>query len=117
MNFYLALEDFGAALKAMKAAEIAYVGAIGTDEAEIAQDAWTKACEASRKSGVRLLAAPARSPADLVMKAKALRLHCPDGVMIEERMTLGAGAPPPKDAPLQALALHYIVRDLMAFAE
>ena len=115
MNFYAALDDFGASLKAMKAAEIAYVGAIGTEAADDARAAWSRAAEASRKSGVRLLAAPARSPADLVMKAKALRLHCPDGVTIEQPVTLG-GELPMEDAPLQVLAVHYIIRDLIAFA-
>ena len=116
MNFYAALDDFGASLKAMKAAEIAYVGAIGTEDADHARAAWNMAAEASRKSGVRLLAAPARSPADLVMKAKALRMHAPDRIEIAAPITLG-GDQPPRDAPFPVVALHFLVRDLLALAE
>ena len=114
MDFYSALEDFSASLKAMKVAEIACVGASDAD-ADAARLAWSKAKQGAQETGLRLLEAPARSPADLVMKAKALRLRCPD-VSIEQRSLSGVGDSASEEQRFALTAMRYIVRDLMALA-
>ena len=111
-----ALDEFCAALKARKAAEIAYVGASEPTQRAAARENWSEAIGAAIDAGLRLLEMRARSPADLVMKAKALRMHAPDRIEIAAPITLG-GDQPPRDAPFPVVALHFLVRDLLALAE
>lgn len=110
-----AFNGFEAAVKTMRAAEITALGARDSQEQEVAQD--LASCLGNvREASVRLWSLPARGPSDLVLKARALRWHFPDGVDIDDGARLGA-QPPTPDAPLGAVALHYIMRDLLALSE
>lgn len=115
MKISHAFDTFEAALKSMRAAEIAALCAPGEQRnpaAEHLQSARNKA----EAAAIALWALPARGPADLVIKARALRWHCADGVEIETPMTLGHGEPAPGTQAC-ALAAHYLLRDLLALAE
>ena len=115
MKISSAFERFEAALKAMRAAEIAALGA--EDEVECPAAARLRSSrEEAQSAAIALWSLPARGPADLVIKARALRWHFPDGVEIKEQAQLGVGEPAP-DMTHGALAVHYIIRDLMALAE
>ncbi len=116
MNFDAALDAFDASLKTRKAAEIVYLGASDPDHSAAAKRIWIEAIEASRACGLRLLAAPVRNPADLVVKARALKWHCPDSVRIERPVEFGGAHPPAGDAPFEIMALHYLTRDLFQLA-
>jgi hypothetical protein len=108
-----ALDEFGASLKNRKAAEIRYV----STSSESAREELLAAVERVRTSGLQLLAAPARNAADLVLKAKALRWQCPDGVPIEQSVVLAGAEPPRPDSSFAVLAAHYILRDALALAD
>ncbi|HMN72979.1 MAG TPA: hypothetical protein PKA55_14035 [Rhodoblastus sp.] len=115
MNVSRAFDGFEAALKCMRAAEIAALGAREAQKNDAAQD--LAACLGDvRDASIQLWALPARGPTDLVLKARALRWHFPDGVEISDSARLG-GEPPTQDAPLGEVAVHYIVRDLLALSE
>ncbi|MFT4098385.1 MAG: hypothetical protein QM651_14800 [Rhodoblastus sp.] len=110
-----AFDGFEAAVKAMRAAEITALGADEAQEREAAEE--LASCLGDvRAASVRLWSLPARGPCDLVLKARALRWHFPDGVEIDDGARLGA-EPPTPGAPLGELALHYIMRDLLALSE
>jgi len=112
-----ALDDFEASLKNRKAAEIDCVGAVGFAASEAAHRKLVAADERVRLSGLRLLEAPARNAADLVVKAKALRWQCPDGVSIERPVVLAGPEPPSADSSFGVLSVHYILRDALALSK
>lgn len=115
MKISNAFDRFEAALKSMRAAEIAALGAEGPENGGMTRD--VVACQDKvRAAAVGLWALPARGPSDLVLKARALRWHFPEGVEIEAT-TLGAAQEPRQEISLGALAIHYIVRDLLALSE
>ena len=115
MKISNAFDRFEAALKSMRAVEIAALGAERLDDGGVARD--LVACRDNvRSAAICLWALPARGPSDLVLKARALRWHFPDGVEIEAT-TLGAAQEPKQETSLGALAIHYIVRDLLALSE
>lgn len=99
----------------MRAAEIAALGAKGPARQTAAQTLETS-LQGVRAAAVHLWSLPARGPSDLVLKARALRWHFPEGIELGEAARIGA-EPPDENAPLGAIALHYIVRDLLALAE
>ena len=114
MKISHAFDEFESALKSMRAAEIAALGADGQQKGAAAETvAATR--DNVRAAAISLWSHPARGPSDLVLKARALRWHFPDGVEIGEAIMLGGGPTP--NAPLGAIAVHYIVRDLLALAE
>ena len=116
MNLDAALDAFDASLKARKAAEIIYLGASDPEDRAVARRNWMQAIETSRACGLRLLAAPIRNPADLVVKARALKWHCPDSVRVDQPSEFGGARPPHDDSPFEILALHYLTRDLFQLA-
>ena len=115
MKISRAFDTFEAALKAMRAAEIAALGASGEDRIPAAERL-RSARDDVEAAAIALWALPARGPADLVIKARALRWHCAEGVEIDAPMTLGHGEPAAEVHP-SALAAHYLLRDLLALAE
>lgn len=115
MKISHAYDSFEAALKAMRASEIAALGAEATAR-QAAGNELSRSHESLRSASVHLWSLPARGPSDLVLKARALRWHFPEGVEIDRPARLGADAMM-EDAPLGALAVHYIVRDLLALSE
>ncbi len=116
MKISHAFDKFEAALKSMRAAEIAALGAQPSEDGAMDRDLATR-LDNVRATAIRLWALPARGPSDLVLKARALRWHFPDGVEIEAPTTLGAIQPLSEEAPFGALAVHYIVKDLLALSE
>lgn len=115
MQISHAFDGFEAALKFMRAAEIGALGAKGPAKRLAAHELATSR-EAVRSASLHLWSLPARGPSDLVLKARALRWHFPEGVEIDGPARLGAD-PPQEDTQLGALAIHYIVRDLLALSE
>lgn len=69
-----------------------------------------------RVAAIRLWSQPATGPSDLILKARALRWHFPDGIEFPSPTLLGAADDPAPDAPLGAIAVHYIVKDLLALS-
>lgn len=115
MKISHAFDKFEAALKSMRAAEIAALGARFPEDGDAAELATS--LDNVRAAAICLWALPARGPSDLVLKARALRWHFPAGVEIDAPTTLGATQEPGQEAPLGALAVHYIVKDLLALSE
>lgn len=115
MKISRAFDTFEAALKAMRASEIAALYASG-EERVPAAERLQSARNDVEAAAIALWALPALGPADLVIKARALRWHCADGVEIDTPMTLGHGDPAAQAQPC-ALAAHYLLRDLLALAE
>ena len=116
MKVSQAFDGFESALKSMRAAEIAALGAQGSDGRDAASELAT-ALDNVRAAAVRLWSLPATGPSDLVLKARALRWHFPDGVEIANGVTLGTASGLEQDASLGAIAIHYIFRDLLALSE
>ncbi len=116
MKISKAFDSFEASLKSMRAAEIAALGAREPDGRDAAA-AVADSLEHVRAAALRLWALPARGPSDLVLKARALRWHFPDGIEIGHPARLGAGDHVADDAPLGTLAVHYIVKDLLTLSE
>lgn len=115
MKISHAFDTFEAALKSMRAAQIAALGATG-DEGRQAANELNRSLATVRMAAIRLWSQPARGPSDLVLKARALRWHFPDGIEICDATLLGAANDPEQDAPLGAIAVHYIVKDLLALS-
>ena len=116
MKISRAFDLFEAALKSMKTAEIAVLVASGAED-DAASDHLGSSLEQVRRASRLLWSAPATGPSDLVIKARALRWHFPAGVELPDPVVLGHAEDPPHDAPLASVALHYIVRDLLALSE
>lgn len=116
MDLDAALGAFGASIKARKAAEINYLGATDPDARAVARRDWVQAVDTSRDCGLRLLAAPIRHPADLVIKARALRWHCDGAIRIENPVEIGGAQELAEDTPFEIVALHYLARDLFQLA-
>lgn len=116
MKISSAFEMFEAALKSMRAAEIAALSAQGPEGQEAANEL-AMSIDNVRAASLRLWALPARGPSDLVVKARALRWHFPDGVEIGRPATVGAAEPPHQEAALGTVAIHYLVKDLLALSE
>lgn len=116
MRVTQAYDRFEAALKAKRAAEMSAIGSVGAEQADNAAKALAEATRNAEAAALTLLAAPATGPGDLVLKTRALRWGCPDGVAIPEPVALGGGDAPPRGAPFAVAALHYIVRDLFDLA-
>ena len=115
MKISYAFDKFEAALKSMRAVEIAALGAQSPEDGDAAQLATS--LDNVREAAICLWALPARGPSDLVLKARALGWHFPAGVEIEAPTILGATQEPTREAALGALAVHYIVKDLLALSE
>ncbi len=115
MKISQAFDGFESALKSMRAAEIAALGARDADLGKAA-DELAASLDNVRKAAIRLWALPASGPSDLIPKARALRWHFPDGVEVGPALKLGVDEPT-QDAPLATIAVHFIVKDLLALSE
>lgn len=115
MKISQAFENFEAALKVRTAAEIASLSARGdAAEGEAASDL-RQATHRLQDATLGLMNVPATGPADLVIKARAIRCHFPNGIEIERAATLG-GPIPVTDASFAVAILDRLVRDLLALA-
>lgn len=110
-----AFDAFEAALKSMRAAQIAALGATGAEGRDAAAEL-AESLAKVRVAAIRLWSQPATGPSDLILKARALRWHFPDGIEVPNPTLLGAADDPAPDAPLGAIAVHYIVKDLLALS-